>query len=49
MSSNLLENFVPAGLDSHSVNNEVKICVGLTELLNYQNIDSERVTIVACF
>ena len=42
MSSIRFENFVATGLDSHSVNNKVRIFVVVTQLLNYQNIDSER-------
>jgi len=42
MSSIRLENFVPTGLDSYSVNNKVSVFLVVTQLYNYQNIDSER-------
>ena len=48
MSSIPLENFVPTGLYNHSVNNKVSVFLVVTQLENYQNIDSD-VAIVACF
>ena len=42
MSSIPLENFVPTGLYSHSVNNKLSVFLVVTQLENYQNIDSER-------